>query len=284
MEEKKKRSKLPLAVIAGALVIAIAGGALKGASVAARKNALNTMAGLTEERVQLIENLFTEGKKTLTLYADAPEIKALLEDPDNDKAVEEAQEFTEYYSEHIDDLEGIYASELSTHVLTHTNKQVVGMITRADTNNQKKLMEAMLDSEDGLYNCGIIMSPASGRNIVSMYKIIPGDDDGYIGFAGLGLIADSLLSNDIPSMKGIKSASYKIINVNNRKYIFGGDSDAAGNDITNDSLLSLCSELSGTDSPAKGNIEYKDENGSYIAAYSYMPECGTLVMLEGKSR
>ena len=257
---------------------------MRAAAVSERKNALSTMAELADQRVQQINSFIGDAKKTLTVYADAPEIKKALEEPENEKAAAEAQEFTEQYSEHIDDLEGIYASDLTTLVRIHNDRRIVGMITRPNPDTVKELMQSMQDAEDGIYDTGIIRSPASGVQIVSLYKLISGDGDNNVGFAGFGVKADSLFNNDIPSLKGVKSAYYSMISVDHHKYLFKGDSETGGEDVTNDSILSLCNELSGTDAPAKGNIAYQDENGSYIAAYSFMPEYGMLVMAEGKTK
>lgn len=283
MEENKKNSKLPIAVIAGVLVIALAGGVMKTVAASERKNALNTMTEMVDTKVQEIDSFIGDAKKTLTLYADAPEIKKMLNDPENEKAAVEAQEFTERYSESINELEGIYTSDLSTCVLVHSDSKIVGMITRPDPDSAEELVQLMLDSEDGIYSNGILLSPASGTQIVSMYKSISGDDDNCIGFAGLGVKAGSVLNNDNPSIKGVESASYSLIRVDHNMYIFNADPEADSNEVTNNSILSLCSELSGTDAPAKGTIDYKDETGSYTAAYSFMPEYGMLLMLEGKT-
>ena len=281
MAENKKTSKFPFAVLAGAILIVLAGAAMRTVAVSERKNTLNTMTELADQRVQLIDSFIKDAKETLRIYADAPEIKKMLVDTENESSAAAAQEFTENYAEQIDNLEGIYASELSTLVRTHNNSKVVGMITRSDPDSANKLVQSMLDAEDGICNNGIVQSPASGILIVSLYKLISNGDENYIGFAGLGLKADSLFKNDIPSLKSVENASYMIISVSSHAYIFAGDPDAVDKKVTNDSLLSLCSDLNGTDASAKGNMKYTDENGRHIAAYSYMPEYGMLVMLEG---
>ena len=282
MKDKKNKTKLLAAITAGAAVIAVAGGAMRAVKVSERKNALNIMAGLADQRVQMIERFIADEKKTLTEYADAPELRKMLADQKDSKAYEAAQTFTERYAEQIDDLECIYASEPSTLVRVHNDKKFVGMITRTNPDSVNELMQAMQDAEDGIYDAGIIRSPASRIPIVSLYKGISDDDDNNIGFAGLAIIADSLFRNDIPSLKGIECASYSIIRADLHNYLCKGDSVISDWEVKNDSILSLCSELSGTDAPAKGNIAYKDESDRYIAAYSYMPAYSILVMAEGK--
>ena len=104
----------------------------------------------------------------LTAYSRAGEIKQLLLNPADEDAVVSAQKYTEVYSSDIEHLEGIYVSEWDAHVLAHTNAAVVGITTR-EGDSLKKLQESMIAAE-GVYNVGIIFSPASGQQIISMYR------------------------------------------------------------------------------------------------------------------
>lgn len=84
----------------------------------------------------------------------------VLKNPENKSAIDAAQKYTESFSEDINNLEGLYTSEWNTHVLAHTNAGVVGITTREG--DSLKALQDILIATDGVYNTGIIISPASG--------------------------------------------------------------------------------------------------------------------------
>lgn len=90
-------------------------------------------------------------------------------------------------------LEGIYMSEWSTHILTHTDSNVVGMITRKDEAPRKALHDALIEKgNDKVYNTGIINSPATGLQIISMYKGVFDENGQPIGLVGAGIFTKGL--------------------------------------------------------------------------------------------
>ncbi|MDE6607337.1 MAG: hypothetical protein K2K54_06245, partial [Lachnospiraceae bacterium] len=149
-----------------------------------RENTINSMRTIVEERSQIIENYVHETESYLTAYGRAGEISALLMNPTDEKAMADAQKYTELYSGDIENLEGIYVSEWDTHVLAHTNPAVVGITTR-EGEPLKALQDSML-AADGVYNVGFIFSPASGKQIVSMYRACFNDQGDPIGLDGAG--------------------------------------------------------------------------------------------------
>lgn len=91
---------------------------------------INSMKTMVQERSTIIENYVIEKEKYLTAYSRAGEITNLLKNPGDPAAFELAQKYTEKFSGDMENLEGIYASEWDSHVLTHTNAAVVGIYTR----------------------------------------------------------------------------------------------------------------------------------------------------------
>ena len=125
---------------------------------------INSMQIIVTERSTIIENYINEVEGYLTAYSRSGDIVNLLMNPFDTNTQKIAQKYTETFSADRENLEGVYASEWNTHVLTHTNAAVVGITTRTG-DGLKQLQDAMLNA-DGVYNTGIIISPASGQQII----------------------------------------------------------------------------------------------------------------------
>lgn len=147
-----------------------------------RRSTTNSMETVVEERSRIIENYVQEVEQTLTAYSRAGEILAVLKNPTDEAAVTAAQAYTEKFSADVSNLEGFYVSEWNTHVLAHTNAAVVGITTR-EGEALKALQDALL-AADGVYNTGIIISPASGQQIVSIYRAVFDENGSPIGLVG----------------------------------------------------------------------------------------------------
>ena len=115
----------------------------------------------------------------------------LLNTEDMEK-VKAAQAYTEYFSKDISNLDGIYTSNWETKVLTHTNPDVPG-ITMREGEPLKQLQDSVLAAGE-IYNTGIVVSPASGRQVVSMYRGIYDSNGSPLGIAGLAVYTEGLVS------------------------------------------------------------------------------------------
>ena len=155
------------------------------------KNAVNNMQTAALDRSEIIENYIKSTEDTLTAYLKAEQIYNLLSDPSNAGYASAAQKYTENFSKDLSNLEGIYASSWDTTVLTHTASQVVGKVTRPTDESRKPLHDALLATE-GVYNTGIITSPASGQQIISMYKAVKDENGNPIGLGGIGIFTSGL--------------------------------------------------------------------------------------------
>ena len=178
MKKEKRRAQISLGqkIIASMLVMQFAVMTILSVFVTyfitsdTRNSTINSMRTIVEERSQIIKNYVQEAEGTLTAYSRAGEVLNIMLNPEDPAAVAAAQAYTESFSKDVANLEGLYASEWNTHVLAHTNPQVVGITTR-EGDSLKALQDAML-AANGVYNTGIIISPASGQQIVSMYMAV----------------------------------------------------------------------------------------------------------------
>ncbi len=125
-----------------------------------KNTAINNLQTIVQERSQIVDNYVQESEVILSAYSKAGEILNVLKNPENKSAIDAAQKYTESFSEDINNLEGLYTSEWNTHVLAHTNAGVVGITTREG--DSLKALQDILIATDGVYNTGIIISPASG--------------------------------------------------------------------------------------------------------------------------
>ncbi len=209
-----------------------------------RENAVEHMGAITDERAGIIENYIENAEKTLRNFSKASQVRELLEygktvdyhtvvdkelkvdnpDPEAVRLQQAAQAYTEEFGKDIDNLEGVWIGTWETLVLTQTNPEVVGITTRKDADKLKQLQDAMINGDDGLYDAGIIISPASGKQCISMYIAVYDDNNKPIGLVGLGIFSSGLVEtlDQIP-VRGLENSTYSMVNVSDHKYIFNKD-------------------------------------------------------------
>ena len=224
-----------------------------------RTNTIHSMKTIVVERSTIIENYIAEVEGYLTAYSRAGDIIHLLKNPTDPDAFAAAQKYTEKFSADRANLEGIYASEWDTHVLTHTTAAVVGITTRSG-DPLIQLQNDML-AADGVLNYGIIISPASGQQIISMYRAVLDDDGQPIGLVGGGIFTTGLkdILNGLPS-NGMEHAKYYLINTNTNTYIFHENEDLVGQPIEDEDLLAAWTSVQGQDTAF-----YETANGDIYA-------------------
>lgn len=248
-----------------------------------RKNTIDSMQTIVEDRSQIIENYVHETESYLTAYSKAGEIGELLLNPEDGKARADAQRYTENFSADIENLEGIYVSEWNTHVLAHTNEGAVGITTR-EGESLKTLQDAML-SADGVYNVGFVFSPASGEQILSMYRAYLGEDGTPVGLVGAGIYISGLkeMLDEMPNA-GLDHAKYYLINTHTGEYIFHENGEMCGSTAQEDYVVDMLAKLEQDGASAStDHIEYDDNGVHSIAAYHYISDRGWLFLLTDTS-
>ncbi len=247
-----------------------------------KETAINNMEAITQERAQIVRNYVKETENTLTAYSRAGEITALLKKPTDAAATTAAQKYTETFSGDVANLEGLYASEWNTHVLAHTNAAVVGITTR-EGDPLKALQDAML-AANGVYNTGIIISPASGQQIVSLYRAVLDESGNPIGLVGGGVFTTGLIEMlDGLTIEGMDNSAYCMLNAKDGSYIFAEDPEKTATVAEEAYLQELVAKVSGATADETGSIEYRKDGKDYIATYNYMSDYGWIFIIENSA-
>lgn len=257
---------------------------ISSVSNSARKNAVNNMRTVTIDRSEIISNYIQSAEDTLTAYLKAEQIYALLHDPSNQEYVVAAQKYTENFSKDLTNLEGIYASSWDTQIRTHTNLKSVGIVTRPDEGKRKQLHDAIL-ATNGVYNTGILISPASGEQIVSMYKAVRENDGSCIGLGGIGIFTKGLVDklNELP-IDGLDEAQYYLVNINTGEYIFHPDTEKIATVAEEPFVIDIIAQVKDGSKGISGSITYRDgDNVENIASYNSLGEQGWVFILSDSS-
>ncbi len=235
----------------------------------------NNMKSILVAQSSLIEEYVTSQESLLKAYSKTPAVIALLKDVNNADKQKTAQAYTEYYYKGLDNWEGIYIGEWNTHVIAHSNPAVVGMVTR-EGDSLKALQDAMTSS-DGLYDAGIIVSPASGKLILSMYcPVYDANETTILGYVGGGPFVEDLenILNELRSEDD--TAGYYMINVQTGMYIFADDSSLIATEIQDEMLLNVIEQIKAGNS--SGEISYKGQDGNQVAYYQNIDQHGWAVV------
>lgn len=238
-----------------------------GTSSTTEESAVNNMKVVALDRSEIIKNYVQTAESSLSGYLKAGQIYDMLEDTSDAAAKAKAQKYTEEYGKDLSNLEGIYASTWGTEILVHTNPKVAGQVTRPDEAKRKQLHDAML-AVDGVYNTGIIISPASGEQIISMYQAVKDENGNPIGLGGIGIFTSGLVEklNELP-LEGMKHAQYYLVNMATGEYIFHPDAEKiatiAEEQFVKDIIDRVKNKAKGYDS-----LRYTEGEKEYIAAYN----------------
>ncbi len=274
MKNKKMSTTITLAIfvvvtICIALLYVIANKSMtsqmKESEMEALHNSLSVEASIIKEYIAHQEDM-------LIAFSNESEVIEFLKDVASTDKKNQAQQHTEQYHARLKNWEGLYIGEWNTHVIAHSDKNIVGMTTR-EGEPLKELQDAMRSS-DRLYNAGIIVSPASKKLILSMYcPVYDYDGETVIGYVGGGPFVEELKELLAPAER--KDANYYMINVETQMCLFAQDESLIATQIQDKMLLSVIQKIHENQDKQVGDIEYyDDEQGKSVAAYQYIADYG----------
>lgn len=233
-----------------------------------RENTMDNMEQITMDQSKIIDDYIESAQQYITSYSRGTEVKELLKDTTNQAIAQKAQAYTLAFGEGKESLDGIYIADMSTVVYTHTQPNVIG-ITMREGDPLKQLQDAIIASGDNVYNPGIVVSPASQKQVVSLYKGIKDDSGNFIGLVGCAIEAENLKKAlDELSVKSNKSSSYYLVNAKTGQYIFNKD-DAKVNQPADETYMKkIIDQVS--NGKTENSFTYKEAGKEYLASYKYM--------------
>ncbi|SEL37364.1 sensor domain-containing diguanylate cyclase [Ruminococcus albus] len=323
-KKEKKKFKISLnlvLLIQLAIMLALTIFITNTVSKRTKENAESHMAMTTEERSQVVLNYIELLERQLSDYSRARQVTDLMNkvyDEANgqssdeltsdvkDMSVEEltkiAQKFTQEFGGSIPSCEGLWMGTWDTIVLTHSHSQEsIGMQTRKDSAKLEELQNQLLAKGTGVYNAGIIPSPATGQQIVSMYKAIYNENGKAIGLVGLGIRTDGLIAtlNDISGANKdmnneknkqkygnseLKDANYLMLHSIDSTYLFVPDSEKINKEVEVPELKSLCEEYGNNNKEDEGLVTYKVNGNEYVSSYVYIPKYNWLFLVSAEQK
>ncbi|MCR5673371.1 MAG: hypothetical protein K6F87_06615 [Lachnospiraceae bacterium] len=227
----------------------------------------NSLVQVIDDVGTSFDALCASNKSALKAYTSAPIIKEALRVTDNPIISLRVQSYTNEYFSKLDNWEGIYLADWNSTVLAHPSNGVVGMTLR-EGDNLTGLQNNMLSAEGGVFNTGIITSPASGQLIMSMYTPIL-DDDGTtpLGFAGCGFYIKNI-ADSITNVKdlGLDSAYIYIVD-RAGTMLYHPDESKIGNPVENAAVKELVAKIGAGEHPEPDVISYEFKGTNKYAAY-----------------
>ena len=281
MKNRKMRTMLTSVIT---LLVVICIGLLflsaqSGMAALMKQSALERMKFALNAQTTLIEEYVTHQEDLLEEYGVNPVIVEFLSDVSNPEKQKAAQEYTENYYQYLDNWEGLYVGEWNTHVVAHSNPNVVGITTR--TGDGLKALQTSMEKADGVYNAGIIVSPASQKLTLSMYyPVLAEDNKTILGYVGGGPFSDTLeeILKDLEEDQS-KTAQYTMINLDSEMYIFDEDESLIATKIEDGMMLAVMDAIRTNMGSEHGDMVYEDEAGTtYIVSYQYNEEHGWAVI------
>lgn len=230
----------------------------------------NNMQTSLDAKTKLIDEYILNAENQLVSFSKQPYILDCLKNK-GDKAKREAlQAYNSEYFAALNGWEGLYLFDWATETLTHSNTSAVGLVLR-EGDSLKQLHESLTAAKGGVYNTGILKSPASGQIIISMYVPIY-DGDEPLGFVGGAIKTDGLSQQlDAVSTHGIENTTYSLINVGKKQYIFDDNADLILTEIEDTALLDVMSKIEGGEET--GQLTYDGEDGvRYFSVFKSIPE------------
>lgn len=243
------------------------------------EHAENNMYTSLDAKTHIINEYIGNAEKRLKSFSRAGELETFLLDTSNVENQRLAQEYNSRFFEDLSGWEGLYLDDWKSEVYTHSNANAVGMIMR-EGEALKSLQDNILGAENGVYNTGIMQSPASGALIISMYAPIFHNDE-PIGFVG-GAIQTSGLKEQFNAADtyGFQKVSCTLINLNNNLYIFDDKEELINTEVADENLLNIMERIRDK-GETSGQITYRGEDGKeYFSVFKAIPEKGWVLVIQ----
>ncbi|MCR5451705.1 MAG: sensor domain-containing diguanylate cyclase [Lachnospiraceae bacterium] len=206
------------------------------------KTSIEDMNVIAKDRAGIVETYITDCVDFLNGYHKATEIREALENSDDPKYIQLAQDYTDRFAEGYADIEGLYVAKWDTYVLAHINPDSVNQTFR--TPESAKELEDMIKKKGKAFCTGIVQAPVTKKMVIPVYAPVFDKKGKAIGFAGAAFFADRL-ENTLRSLAGDEHSStgYSLINASTGVYIFDENMDLSGTECKDKNMLDAVSGL-----------------------------------------
>ncbi len=241
---------------------------------------LENMNEAAETRSEIAAEYVQAAEAYLTGYGQSLELREALLHPDDADIVARAQNYTKNYGAVNKNLENVYLADYSSTVLVSFVEGPIGKTLR-EGDALKQLQDQVFGSK-GIWNTGVMASPSTGKQVVSMYYPIF-DGDKPLGYVGSAIYADEL-KNTLDELQedGSKNKDYMLLDATANTYIFSPDEEKIGAAIEEEHVLQMIAQ-SANDQSGNNFYEYKENGKDKLSVLHYMPERNwVLVMLMDK--
>ncbi|MBO4336824.1 MAG: hypothetical protein J5842_01960 [Lachnospiraceae bacterium] len=211
------------------------------------------------------DTMVNTNETILKACATAPIYRQALENPDDAEIIAKAQQYTLDYFGSLDGWEGLYLSTWETQVLTHPNEGVIGMVLR-EGDRLTSLQDSMLSADDGVFNTGIMQSPASGQLIMSIYTpiMVDGEPAGFVG----GAFYVQNIAQHISDVSGLNLDSAYVYFVDHDGIMLHHpDPEKLGQPVENEAVKGLVEQIGQGQHPEPDIVEYNYRGKIKYAGY-----------------
>ena len=231
----------------------------------------NQMIDAVEARAAIISEYVASAEEYMSAFALGSEVQDLLKSPQDPELLAKAQAYTEEFAAVKGIFEGLYIATPTTHVLTHTSQDAIGITTRSG-DSLKSFQDTILARQQ-LTNLGIMKSPGTGSMILSMYYPIF-DGGRCVGYVGAGVYAsrlmDALLNLDI---QGLPNSEYVFLNVQSGVYLYHENTELLNTETTDVGYQEIIRRIREEGSTQAATYSYRDENGDQqLVVYKYLKD------------
>ena len=224
----------------------------------------NSLVQVIEGVGNSFDTVTRRNEEILMAYSTAPILTEYLLNPEDADLAARAQQYTLDYFGKLNGWEGLYLADWGSKVLTHPAPPVIGKVLR-EGDSLKQLQDSIL-AAGGVYNTGIMESPASGNIVMSMYYPVMHDGQ-PIGYVGCATYV-STVAADISDVSGLNLSSAYVYFVDNQgTMLHHPDESKVGNPVENSAVKSLVAKLQAGEHPEPDIIEYEYKGATKYAGY-----------------
>ena len=233
-----------------------------------KEQVLQEMNDALSTRSEIVEQYVQSAESYLIGLGQSLEFKEALRNPDNADVIAGAQSYTESYASVNPNMENVYLADYDSLVLTSYVKGPIGKNLR-EGDALEALRSEVFDSNE-IWNTGIMASPSTGLQVISMYYPIFENDrpSGYVG----GAIYVEDLKNTLNALQESEenTTDYMLLDAATGTYIFCQDEEKIGMPIEEESVLTVIEKAKEGTGP-DNFYEYKENGINMLSVYRYMP-------------